>query len=83
MRSENIRLNDIESVSRYDLSDRRLDTLLNGHHKFEYLFENNTSLSDPIVIDKSRSPYVIINGRHRIFLARKKGYSSVVCFIQG
>jgi len=83
MRTETIALSDIESVSAGDLKSSRLRDLENGYHTFSYLFENNASLSDPIVVSKHRRPYVIINGRHRIFLARQKGYRSVQCLVQG
>ena len=35
------------------------------------------SNSDPITLDKSKKPYTILDGRHRIFLARQKGYKKV------
>ena len=87
MEKETIKLSQIESLDmvRDNLSKSRIERLLdeNGFLKFDELFENNTEHSDPIVIDKSASPYSIINGRHRIFIARGKGYSSVTCFVQG
>jgi ParB-like chromosome segregation protein Spo0J len=35
------------------------------------------SRSDPITLDVTSKPYEIIDGRHRIFLARQYGYSEV------
>lgn len=69
-----VSLSDIENVNRSDLSDRRLHDLENGHDPFERVL--NTS-SDPITLDRKTKPYRIIDGRHRVYLARKKGYSSV------
>lgn len=69
-----VSLSDIETVSRSDLSDRRLHDLENGHGPFERVLNSS---SDPVALDKSSRPYRIIDGRHRVYLARKKGYSSV------
>lgn len=71
---QKISLSDIESVNRSDLSDNRLKTLENGYDSFETVLNSS---SDPIALDKSSKPYRIIDGRHRVYLARKKGYSSV------
>jgi hypothetical protein len=72
----NIALSEIVDVSRNELSDKRLQTLLDGFNTFEQVL---ASKSDPIVLDASRKPYDIIEGRHRIYLAREKGYTSVPC----
>lgn len=69
-----IRLSDIERVDRNDLKESRLQTLLNGYSPFEEVLRSE---SDPIALDKSTKPYRIIDGRHRVFLARQKGYSEV------
>lgn len=69
-----VSLSDIESVSRSELSDSRLRELENGHSSFETVLNSS---SDPIALDNKSRPYTIIDGRHRIYLARKKGYSSV------
>ena len=72
---ENISLGSIENVSSSDLSQRRLDDLQQGHSSFDTVL---SSRSDPITLDKSSgTPYKIIDGRHRIYLARKAGYSSI------
>jgi hypothetical protein len=69
-----VKLSEIESVSRSDLNSKRLDTLLNGFNTFDKVLE---SAGDPIALSGKSAPYTIIDGRHRIYLAREKGYSSV------
>lgn len=69
-----ISLSEIENVSRSELSDSRLKTLENGYDSFDKILNSS---SDPITLDQSSKPYKIIDGRHRVFLARNKGYSSV------
>lgn len=75
-----VKLSDIQSVSSSDLRQSRLDNLLNGYSSFDQVLSNS---SDPIALSKKCNiPYSIIDGRHRVYLARKKGYSSVnVVFI--
>lgn len=79
--TQQVSLSDIESVDKSDLSESRLKTLLNGYSSFEEVLN---SKSDPIALDRrSGKPYSITDGRHRIYLARQKGYSSVpVIFVQ-
>jgi hypothetical protein len=73
--AQQVSLSDIEPVKKSELKDSRLRDLLNGHDSFEKVLN---SKSDPIALDgKSGKPYKIIDGRHRVFLARQKGYSSV------
>lgn len=69
-----VSLSDIESVSRSELSESRLRTLENGYDSFDTVLNSS---SDPVALDKSSKPYRIIDGRHRIYLARQKEYSSV------
>ena len=69
-----VELSDIESVSRSALDTDRLHMLENGHDPFNAVLN---SASDPIALDGSRKPYRIVDGRHRVYLARQKGYSSV------
>lgn len=69
-----VSLSEIESVSRSDLSDSRLRTLENGYDSFDTVLNSS---SDPVALDKSSKPYRIVDGRHRVYLARQKGYSSV------
>lgn len=70
-----ISLSDIEDVSSGDLSQRRLDDLQNGYSSFDEVLNSS---SDPITLDDSSgTPYSIVDGRHRIYLARKMGYSRV------
>lgn len=72
-----VSLSDIENVSKNDLSDKRLDTLQNGFNTFDEVL--NGAISDSIALDKKAGkPYKIIDGRHRVYLARQKGYSSVL-----
>ena len=71
---ENINLSDIENVSRGDLSSAKLEALENGYDSFETQLNSS---SNPIALDSSSKPYTIINGRHRVYTARQKGYSSV------
>jgi hypothetical protein len=77
---EDVSLDDIEYVSLSELSDSRLETLQNGYSSFEEVLNSS---SDPITLDSSGGiPYTIIDGRHRIYLAREKGYSSVLAELQ-
>jgi hypothetical protein len=69
-----VALTDIESVDRSELSDKRLNDLQNGYSSFDEVLKNS---NDPIALDKSSTPYRIIDGRHRIYLARKNDYRSV------
>jgi len=70
-----VKLSEIESVSSSELRQSRLDNLLNGYSSFDEVLN---SRSDPVALSKKgNGHYTIIDGRHRIYLARKKGYSSV------
>ena len=70
-----VKLTDIENVSRQELDQRRLDTLLRGFSPFEQVLKSE---SDPITLDlRLGKPYRIIDGRHRIFLARQRGFQNV------
>jgi putative ubiquitin-RnfH superfamily antitoxin RatB of RatAB toxin-antitoxin module len=72
---QEISLTDIEDVPIADLSQSRLDRLEHGHDPFEQVLYNRL---EPITLDKgSGKPYKILGGRHRIYLARQKGWSSV------
>lgn len=73
--AQQVSLSDIEQVDKRDLKESRLNTLLNGYSSFEEVLN---SKSDPIALDRGRGkPYQIIDGRHRVYLARQKGYRSV------
>lgn len=68
-------LDDIEDVDAWQLNSSRLNMLKNGHDSFDDVLN---SWSDPITLeDRSGPPYKIIDGRHRIYLARQRGYSTV------
>lgn len=69
-----VKLSDIVNVSRSELNKAKLDALENSYDSFDAQLNSS---SDPIALDKTTRPYQITNGRHRIFLARQKGYRSV------
>ena len=69
-----VNLSDIRGVQRSELDGRRLDMLENGYDSFEKVLNSS---SDPIALDMSTRPYGIIDGRHRIYLARLKRYQWV------
>lgn len=73
MSRQNVSLSDIREISRSELDSGRLGMLENGYSSFEEVLNSS---SDPIVLDGD-IPYDITDGRHRIYLARQKGYSSV------
>jgi hypothetical protein len=70
---QEIRLSDIQNVSRSELSSNKLNALENSHDSFDYQLRRS---SDPIALSGSK-PYNIINGRHRVYLARQKNMRSV------
>jgi hypothetical protein len=70
----NVNLSDIESISRSDLSSVKLEALENSFDSFETQLN---STSTPIALDGSSKPYRVSNGRHRVYLCRQKGYTSV------
>ncbi|MTJ55694.1 hypothetical protein FJR38_25030 [Anabaena sp. UHCC 0253] len=72
-------LADIESVERHELKDSKLQPLLAGSLD-DALYKS----SEPMRIDKTfGKPYRIINGRHRIYLCRQKGYKLVPAVVVG
>jgi len=72
---QQISLSDIEDIPYSDLKQDRLDMLLNGYSSFDDVLNNS---SDPVCLDKGGGkPYRIVDGRHRIYLARKKGFSTI------
>ncbi|MFO0128231.1 MAG: hypothetical protein ACK54J_13670 [Pseudanabaena sp.] len=73
--AQQVALSDIRDVKKSELDDARIKTLLNGYNSFDEVLN---SKSDPIALDKGRGkPYDIVDGRHRIYLARQKGYKAV------
>lgn len=71
---ERVSLSEIENVNRGNLNEDRLKTLQSGYSSFENVLNSS---SDPIALYKGTKPYQIADGRHRIFLARQKGYSHI------
>jgi hypothetical protein len=74
-----VALSDIENVDRNNLKNSRLDDLLNGFNTFEEVLSDNAS-GDPIALysnEHNKPPYSISDGRHRIYLARQKGYKKI------
>lgn len=72
---QQISLSDIEDIPYSDLKQDRLDMLLTGYSSFDDVLNNS---SDPVALDKGGGkPYRIVDGRHRIYLARKKGFSTI------
>ncbi len=71
-----VALSDIEQIDfrRDNLKQSRIDTLLDGYSSFEEVIN---SKSDPITLSGANKPYEIIDGRHRVYLARQKGYTHV------
>ncbi len=69
-------LDDIEQVRYSDISQRKLDALENSYDSFEYQV-NNCSDDNAIALSGYGAPYTIINGRHRIYLARQKGWQTI------
>ena len=69
-----VNLSDIEMVHKSYLENKKLYALENSYDSFETQLN---SKSEPIALDCTSKPYKIINGRHRIYLARVKGYTTV------
>lgn len=67
-------LSDIENVSYHQLNESRLRYLENGYDSFDRILNSS---SDPVTLSQRSRPYEILDGRHRVYLARKKGYSSI------
>jgi len=74
MKRKNFKLSDIENVNRSNLESKKLHALENSYDSFDYQLNSS---SDPIALDCTRKPHRIINGRHRVYLARQKGYKEV------
>jgi hypothetical protein len=72
---QQVALSDIREVKKSELDDARIKTLLNRYSSFDEVLN---SKSDPIALDKDKGkPYDIIDGRHRVYLSRQKGYKAV------
>jgi hypothetical protein len=71
---EKVSLSQIENVSRNSLNSERIAMLENGYSSFDTVLNSS---SDPIALYRGTSPYEIADGRHRIYLARQKGYEYV------
>lgn len=74
MKRVEVLLSDIEPVDPSRLSEKRLHDLQNGFSSFD---ECLNLRSDPIKLEGKFPPYSITVGRHRVHLARQKGYKSV------
>jgi hypothetical protein len=75
MHIQQVSISDIEQIPRKELEEKKLHALENSYDSFEA--QLNSKLN-PIALDRGRGkPYEIIDGRHRIYLARQKGYTSV------
>ncbi|MEQ8976167.1 MAG: ParB N-terminal domain-containing protein [Coleofasciculus sp. C1-SOL-03] len=75
MQIQQVRLSDIQTVSSSELEPKKLKALENSYDSFE---SQLNSQRNPIALDRGAGkPYQILDGRHRVYLARKKGYSSV------
>ncbi len=69
-----VNLSDIEELDINDLEEAKIYALEHSFDSFEHQLNSG---SNPIALDMSSVPYKILDGRHRIFLCRKKGYVSV------
>jgi hypothetical protein len=69
-----VKLSDIEELDLKDLEETKLHALENSYDSFE---DQVNSRSNPIALDMTSTPYKILDGRHRIFLSRQKGHTSV------
>jgi hypothetical protein len=69
-----VKLSDIEELDLKDLEETKLHALENSYDSFE---DQVNSRSNPIALDMTSRPYKILDGRHRIFLSRQKGHTSV------
>lgn len=75
-----IKLSDIRVLDDNELIPTRLDLLQNGYSSFQEVLQTS---SDPIMVDMSTYPYEIIDGRHRIHLARQQGIEELEILVQG
>lgn len=69
-----VKLSDIEKVNLSDLKESRLKTLSNERDTFDKVLNSE---SEPIALDMNSKPYRIIDGRHRVYLARQNKYTQV------
>jgi hypothetical protein len=69
-----VALRDIQIPDKSNLDPKRLHALENSYDSFED--QLNSSLT-PIALHKGSPPYKIHNGRHSVFWAGQKGYTSV------
>src|SRR3954447_20058843 len=70
MQIKHIPLNAIEQVNIDELKPNRIDILLNGAESFDTVINSRLN---PITLDGPHAPYVIIDGRHRVYLSRQRG----------
>lgn len=82
-----VQLSQIEFISPATLDQKKLlrlktSTVSLGDTFSGYVNAFTQKTSDPIVLDNSRTPYTITNGRHRIYLAREQGLKEVIAYLQ-
>lgn len=65
----------VEEVHVAELESDRIEILLTGYSPFEEVLH---STRNPITLDRPGPPYRIIDGRHRVYLARQRGYTTVL-----
>ena len=71
-----INLSDIENVKLNDLDSKKLYWLENGADSFDYQVNQCTD-ENAVALSNGTNPYEILNGRHRIYLARQKGWRTI------
>ena len=70
-----IDLDDIRDVPKSELESAKLHALDNSSDSFEYQV-NECSDANAVCLSGSK-PYDIVNGRHRVFAARQKGWRKI------
>ncbi|HRH44284.1 MAG TPA: hypothetical protein PKY82_21805 [Pyrinomonadaceae bacterium] len=79
---ERISIDKINTPSLNELNQNRLNTLKNGFDKFSSIIDDPFWNGDPISLESKGENYFIIDGRHRIYLAKQTRLKSVWAFIQ-
>lgn len=79
MQIRQVALADIEQPDPSELKQSRLDMLLNGAESFDAVLN---STSDPITLQGAHPPYEILDGRHRVYLARQQGCTHIPAHLE-